>query len=94
VNVKTGGPVLGVPVVPVVPDGGPGPPGVPGVPGLARPARWPLGWAPGAAVADGVAVLVGDGDAPGGPGAAGRGGDQVPGQGGVGGANSVHLAGP
>ncbi len=48
----------------------------------------------GAAVPDGVAVLVGHGHAPGGPGVAGRRGGEVAGQVGVEGADAGHLAGP
>ena len=48
----------------------------------------------GAAMADSVAVLVGHGHAPGGPGGAGRRGGQIAGQIGVQGADAGHLAGP
>ena len=58
---------------------------------VCRGAPW---FGPGAAVADRVPVLVGDRRAPGGPGVAGGGACQVPGQCGVDGANSVRLAGP
>ena len=58
------------------------------------PCRPVGGCRPGAAVPDGVALAVGDGHAPGGPGVAGRGGGQVAGQVGVDGADAGHLAGP
>ena len=48
---------------------------------------------PGAAVSHRVPVLVGDRDAPGGPGVAGRGRGQVPGQVRVGEANPSYFAG-
>ena len=49
---------------------------------------------PGAAVAEGVFLAVGDGQAPGGTGVAGGDGRKVPGQAGIGGADSGHLAWP
>ena len=54
----------------------------------------PGGCGPGAAVADGVALAVGDGDAPGGPGRPGRCRGQVPGQVWIQGPDSGHLTGP
>jgi len=74
--------------------------GEPGPAGQVRPTRRirfvPFrggGCRPGAALADGVALAVGDGQAPGGAGVAGRGGGQVAGQVGVDGANPSYFAG-
>jgi translation initiation factor IF-2 len=75
-------------------DGEPRPGPRPGWPAFLPVPAAALGFGPGAAVADRVALLVGHGDAPGGCRVAGGGAGQVPGQGGVDGAEAGDLAGP
>ena len=68
--------------------------GEPGSAGRVVPVRFSASDGPGAAVADGVALAVGHRHAPGGPGVAGRGPSQVPGQVGVDRPDPAQLAGP
>jgi hypothetical protein len=87
-------PLAATKVKPSRPGSGVGPGGScpPGLPRLAR-VLMVARFGPGAAVADGVALGVGDRHAPGRPGVAGGRGGQLPGQIGVDGPNPVHLAG-
>src|SRR5580693_4351997 len=68
--------------------------GEPGSAGRIMPVRFSAFHGPGAAVPDRVPLLVGDGDAPGRPGIAGRGSSQVPGQVRVDRPDPAQLTGP